>query len=113
LGYLPRDISPREYTKIIEINPLTNNIIWYYHNFNKEDTENFLYSHIMGSAQRLSNGNTLFTNSFSGEIIEVTKKKEIVWKYVSPRDNMNIYRAYRLSPEEEEIYYDYIEMKTE
>lgn len=37
-----------------------------------------------GGAQRLPNGNTLICNSESGEFLEVTPEKEIVWNYINP-----------------------------
>ena len=42
------------------------------------------YSVIMGSAQRLPNGNTLICDSTSGTIFQVTPSGKTVWKYVYP-----------------------------
>jgi len=38
----------------------------------------------MGSAQRLPNGDTLFSTGFGGVIFEITPDKKIVWRYVNP-----------------------------
>ncbi len=42
------------------------------------------YSRVAGNAQRLSNGNTLFTEHISGTIYEVTPQGDTVWKYINP-----------------------------
>ncbi len=42
------------------------------------------YSPVAGNAQRLSNGNTLFTEHISGTIYEVTIQGDTVWKYINP-----------------------------
>ena len=41
----------------------------------------------VSGAQRLPNGNTLIVNGPSGEFIEVTHEKEIVWEYENPYPN--------------------------
>jgi len=92
----------RFYSRIIEFNPVTYDIVWEYYSkaYNKS---NFL-SIFMGSVQRLPNGNTLITEGTSGLIFEVNPEKEIVWKYYYEgegdliRDKF-IYRAYRVPPE--------------
>jgi len=48
------------------------------------------YSTNLGSAQRLPNGNTLICQGPSGTFTEVTSKKNIVWKYISPVTNSGI-----------------------
>jgi hypothetical protein len=92
----------RFYSRIIEFNPVTYDIVWEYYSkaYNKS---NFL-SIFMGSVQRLPNGNTLITEGTSGLIFEVNADKEVVWKYCYEgigdliRDNF-VYRAYRVPPE--------------
>jgi Arylsulfotransferase (ASST) len=68
------------YSRVIEINPATNEIVWKYQD---KPGWNF-FSPRMGNAQRLPNGNTLITESSSGRIFEVTKDGEVVWEYVNP-----------------------------
>src|SRR5262249_35874044 len=68
------------YSRVIEINPATNEIAWKYQD---KPTWNF-FSPRMGYAQRLPNGNTLITESSFGRFFEVTKEGEIVWEYVNP-----------------------------
>jgi len=97
----------RDYSRILEINPLNLKIVWEY-NTNKagnRDKPKF-YSDYVGSAQRLPNGNTLITEGAFGRIFEVTPKYETVWEYISPyynkKENFNlVYRAYR-------VPYDYV-----
>ena len=45
------------------------------------------YAYYIGGAQRLPNGNTLIVNGPTGEFIEVTPEKEIVWEYENPYPN--------------------------
>ncbi|WP_258358557.1 aryl-sulfate sulfotransferase [Moorella sulfitireducens] len=94
----------RDYSRVLEINPVTLEIIWQYTpveaGYVHPVDANRFYSPFISSAQRLPNGNTLITEGSGGRIIEVTPKHEIVWEYISPywgkmlRLNM-IYRAYR------------------
>jgi uncharacterized protein (UPF0248 family) len=68
------------YTRVIEVNPATNEIVWKYQD---KPAWNF-FSPRMGNAQRLPNCNTLITEAAFGRIFEVTKDGEIVWEYVNP-----------------------------
>jgi len=67
----------QESTVILEIDPVSKQIVWLYQN--KE-----FYSSIQGTEQRLDNGNTFICESTQGRIFEVTNKGEIVWQYVMP-----------------------------
>jgi hypothetical protein len=68
------------YSRVIEINPATNEIIWKYQD---KPAWNF-FSPRMGNAQRLQSGNTLITEASFGRFFEVTKEGEIVREYVNP-----------------------------
>lgn len=90
----------RSWSRVIEINPLTMDIVWQYGA--ASGAENFS-SRIVSNAQRLPNGNTLITIGTSGKLIEVTADKQIVWQYeytprVATLSNL-IYRSYRIPPE--------------
>lgn len=100
-----RENARRDYSRVLEINPITFEIEWQY--TPKEagfvhplDSSRF-YSPFISSAQRLLNGNTLITEGSDGRIFEITRDYEIVWEYINPykenkRLNMNmVYRAYR------------------
>lgn len=64
-------------SKVIEIEPFTQQIVWEY-----RDDE--FFSEKLGYNQRLPNGNTLITESHQGHIFEVTPEKEVVWSYYNP-----------------------------
>jgi hypothetical protein len=95
----------RDYSRVIEFDPITLEIIWQYTFFeagylNKMCRYNF-YSPLISSAQRLPNGNTFITEGSGGRMIEVTPDHELVWEYISPYYGMDgksnyVYRAYRV-----------------
>jgi uncharacterized protein (UPF0248 family) len=96
------------FSRAIEINPATNEIVWKYQD---KPTWNF-FSPRMGNAQRLPNGNTLITESSFGRFFEVTNDGEIVWEYVNPffgkpffggpptSESNQVFRALRYNAEE-------------
>ena len=102
-----RQNAHRDYSRVLEINPVTLEIVWQY--TPKEaglieplDSSRF-YSPFVSSAQRLPNGNTLITEGSDGRIFEVTVDHEIVWEYINPYKDDNegpsmnmVYRAYRV-----------------
>jgi hypothetical protein len=90
----------RFYSRVIEFNPVTYDIVWEYE---KKDNPRF-YSDRISGAQRLPNGNTLICEGSRGRVFEVTQEKNIVWEYVYPGKNgdftnNDVYRAYRVPPE--------------
>jgi hypothetical protein len=94
------DNARRDFSRVLEIDPVTLEIKWQYPALGPGPGGNRLYSSFVSSAQRLPNGNTLITEGNGGRIIEVTAGHEIVWEYISPyRHRMLkitlIYRAYR------------------
>ena len=72
------DIKNGGTTRIIEFNPHSMEILWEY----PGDSDERLFSSIYGSQQRLSNGNTLISESNNGRILEVTRDGDIVWEYL-------------------------------
>jgi hypothetical protein len=90
----------REYSRIIEFNPVTLKIIWQY---GAESGDEFFFSHNISSSQRLPNGNTLITEGANGRVFEVTPDKKIVWNFISPlkgpQGEPRVYRSYRIPPE--------------
>ena len=83
----------RPTSRVLEINPVTLELLWSYTN------PRFFATNISG-AQRLPNGNTLITSGPTGRIFEVTTQGAIVWEYIWPSfgaNNQNsVYRAYRI-----------------
>jgi len=89
----------RDYSRVIEFNPVTLEIVWQY---GAESGEENFFSHNVSAAQRLPNGNTLITDGPNGRPFEVTPNNEKVWEFIAPPidDGTNaIYRAYRIPPE--------------
>ncbi|MBU0761442.1 MAG: arylsulfotransferase family protein [Candidatus Altiarchaeota archaeon] len=90
----------RNYSRVVEVNPMTHEIAWEY----VADQPESFHTTSQGGAQRLPNGNTLITESNHGRVFEVTKDGEIVWEYVTPYLNDNrryvIYRMERIPPEQ-------------
>lgn len=89
-------------SRIIELNPLTQEIVWSY----RGDSKNVFYTGIIGSNQRLPNGNTLITESETGRAFEITPDKRIVWEFVNPnraggRESLvaTLYELIRLTPD--------------
>jgi hypothetical protein len=94
-----RPNTPITYSRVIEVNPETKEIIWEY----QDSTIFNFFSPFISSAQRLDNGNTLVTEGNFGRIFEITAEGELVWEYVSPyftsnqfiKDSNSIFRAFR------------------
>jgi hypothetical protein len=90
----------RHYSRVIELEPLTGEIVWEY----KADPPASFFSSQRGSAQRLPNGNTLICDGNSGRAFEVDAGGEIVWDWYNP-DVKNgrreqVYRITRLRIDE-------------
>ena len=94
------------FSRVIEVNPASNEIMW---NYQEANLYNF-YSPRISNAQRLSNGNTLINEGFFGRFFEVTSAGEVVWEYVNPyfgpasetakAQNNQVFRVYRYTEEE-------------
>jgi hypothetical protein len=92
-GNIDADTNPmrsgsRPNSRVLEINPLDNSIVWEY----TADKSNLpiwsFFSHYISSAQRLPNGNTLICEGANGRFFEVKPDGEIVWEFVNPFGNM-------------------------
>jgi hypothetical protein len=88
-----RGTLARATSRVLEINPVTLELVWSYTN------PRFFSTNISG-AQRLVNGNTLITAGAGGRLFEVTREGAIVWEYIYPPAAPNaantVYRAYRV-----------------
>ena len=100
------DYFPPEGSRIIEVNPKTNEIEWEYRPENPVD---FVTTYI-GGCERLPNGNTLICEGGMGRFLEVNTMGEIVWEYIVPfynhRDTLSPYglsnctfRCHRYDPD--------------
>jgi hypothetical protein len=70
----------RGYSRVVELDPITETIVWEYMAERPED----FFTTGGGSAQRLPNGNTLICETNSGRVFEVTKEGEVVWMWLNP-----------------------------
>jgi len=69
-----------EYSRVLEVEPFTQRLVWSF----AGNAANDFFSQVLGSCQRLPNGNTLITESLRATAFEVTPQGETVWRYVSP-----------------------------
>ncbi len=67
-------------SRILEFDPFTQEIAWTYAPENPAD----FHSEWCGGLQRLSNGNTLITETNAGRAFELTPSHEIVWEFINP-----------------------------
>ncbi|HEX5506826.1 MAG TPA: aryl-sulfate sulfotransferase [Thermomicrobiales bacterium] len=90
------------FSRVIEVEPATHNIVWTYQERRPMD----FFSPLISGAQRLANGNTLICEGNFGRIFEVTAAGEVVWEYVNPHFGVSpedpagaphngVFRAYR------------------
>lgn len=91
----------RNYSRVVEINPLTKKIVWEY----KANPPDSFFSLKRGSNQRLPNGNTLITESDKGHIFEITHDGNIVWEFYTFIDKNKgkrgaVYRMMRITDPE-------------
>ncbi len=80
-GLLPRHRDHSGQTFIIELDPVTQKIVWKY------ETEGYsnmkFFSKTMGSQRRLPNGNTFIAEDNTGRLFQVKPDGDIVWEYVN------------------------------
>jgi hypothetical protein len=91
------------YSRVLEIDPRTKQIVWQYQD---EPRVNF-FSPLISNAQRLWNGNTLINEGTFGRFFEVTTHGSVVWEFVNPffggpsnAQANSVFRAYRYTAEE-------------
>ena len=100
----PMHANSRPNSRVIEVNPLDNSIVWEYSATKSNRPIWTFFSHFISSAQRQPNGNTLICEGANGRIFEVKSDGEIVWEYVNPFPNNSgripnsqIFRAAKVS----------------
>ena len=92
------------FSRVIEVNPSTNEIVWSYQD---SPPYNFFSPYISG-ARRLPNGNTLITEGMFGRMFQVTPDGQVVWEYINPHFYADaegqvvnrVFRANHYSPEQ-------------
>ena len=91
-------------SRIIEVDPRDENqVVWQY----LGNPPVSFFSPLVGSADRLPNGNTLICEGSHGRVFEVTPERDIVWEYVSPYflpvkggHSNALFRAHRYGPDD-------------
>ncbi len=99
---------PLLWSRVIEIDPLSNKIIWEFNGGKTGPEKARFAASIMSGAQRLSNGNTLIVDGPKGHLIEVRPDGRRVWDFINPHTSINtgsfennsIFKARRYLPEE-------------
>ena len=69
-----------DYSRVVQVDPATDEIVWEY----KENPVHDFSSFICSGAQRLANGNTLICECTKGRLFEVTHGGDVVWEFISP-----------------------------
>lgn len=83
-GFPPVPLSYTGGSRVLEINPVTKQIVWEYSATDSNQAPWTFRSSFNGSARRLPNGNTLIDEGMNGRFFQVTPAGQIVWEYVSP-----------------------------
>jgi hypothetical protein len=71
------DTPNGRYSRVLEFQPHPFKIVWQF----PGDSGEKLDSEILGSVQKLFNGNVLISDEDKGRILEVTPEKKVVWEY--------------------------------
>lgn len=104
------DTGAQPFSRALEIDPATKQIVWTYQDGINPGSRHFFFSSRVSNAQRLPNGNTLINEGLYGRFFEVTPDGDVVWEYVNPHfgpatsaakgQTNNVFRVYRYTAEE-------------
>jgi hypothetical protein len=83
-GFPPVYLELFQGSRVIEVDPMTKEIVWQYDGLASGSQFWTFMSFHMSSARRLPNGNTLICEGDYGRLFQVTAAGEIVWEYVNP-----------------------------
>lgn len=83
-GYPPAALQVIGGSRILEINPVTAQIMWEYAGASSGRAPWTFFSSFISSVDRLPNGNTFIDEGMNGRLFQVTPTGDIVWEYVSP-----------------------------
>ncbi|HEY6529945.1 MAG TPA: aryl-sulfate sulfotransferase [Cellvibrionaceae bacterium] len=83
-GYPSVKLNTQPGSRVLEIDPIKNAIVWQYTGVDSGAPNYTFYSSYISSARRLPNGNTLIDEGMNGRFFQVTAQGEIVWEYISP-----------------------------
>jgi hypothetical protein len=71
-------------SRVLEIDPVKQQIVWEYTGSNSDRPEWTFHSSFISDARRLPNGNTFIDEGMNGRFFQVTPAGEIVWEHVKP-----------------------------
>jgi hypothetical protein len=83
-GYPPVPLGVNSGSRVLEIDPVSKQIVWLYSGETSGRAGWSFYSSFISSARRLPNGNTLIDEGMNGRFFQITPQGKIVWEYVSP-----------------------------
>jgi hypothetical protein len=83
-GFPPTRLGTFWGSRVLEINPVTQQIVWQYSGVDSDRAFWSFGSSFISSARRLPNGNTLIDEGMNGRIFQVTPKGDIVWEFINP-----------------------------
>jgi hypothetical protein len=83
-GYPPVALGVNSGSRVLEIDPVTQQIVWQYSAETSGAAGWTFYSSFISDARRLPNGNTFIDEGMNGRFFQVTPGGKIVWEYVSP-----------------------------
>ncbi|WP_457798203.1 aryl-sulfate sulfotransferase [Methylocystis sp. S23] len=83
-GYPRAAISYTGGSRVLEINPITKEIVWQYTGGSSGQPGWAFRSTHISNARRLPNGNTFIDEGQIGRFFQVTPAGEIVWEYINP-----------------------------
>lgn len=89
-GYPPAPLGIYAGSRVLEVNPVTKEIVWQY---TAEDSGLPVWtfsSSFVSNAQRLPNGNTLITEGMQGRMFQITPRGQAAWEYVSPYSGLGV-----------------------
>lgn len=83
-GYPPAPLGIYAGSRVLEVDPLTREIVWQYTAEDSGLPSWTFFSSFVSNAERLPGGNTLVVEGMTGRIFEVTSAGRVVWEYHSP-----------------------------
>lgn len=83
-GYPPAAIGIYAGSRVLEIDPVAEQIVWQYTAEDSGLPPWTFFSSFVSNAQRLPNGNTLITEGMQGRLFQVTASGDVAWDYHSP-----------------------------
>ncbi|GLI92330.1 hypothetical protein LMG27198_13220 [Methylocystis echinoides] len=83
-GYPHAAVSYTGGSRVLEINPVTREIVWQYTGASSGQPGWAFRSTHISNARRLPNGNTFIDEGQIGRFFQVTPEGDIVWEYINP-----------------------------